>query len=78
VPANFVQQLQIKADERLLFDCNLGGGLAHNPQFLFKAKGLKPGAKITADWLASSQVINEKGRKEEKPETGHAETILKG
>jgi sulfur-oxidizing protein SoxZ len=78
IPATFVQQLQIKADERLLIDSNLGGGLAHNPQFVFMAKGLKAGAKITVDWTGSAEIINKQGRKEDKPETGHAETILKG
>lgn len=78
IPYNFVKQFQIKADDRPLFASDLGGGLANNPQFLFKAKGLKPGTRISVDWVTSTEVVNDKGRKEEKEEKGRAEAVVQG
>ena len=78
IPANFLQQLVIKTEERVLVSADLGGGLAHNPYFLFKVKGLKAGAKISVDWLASQEIINPDGRRETKESNGQVTTVLQG
>jgi sulfur-oxidizing protein SoxZ len=53
VPASFVKQLTLKADDRVLVDANLGGALAHHPMLTFKAKKLKAGMRIVVEWLDS-------------------------
>ena len=64
IPSDFVQQISIMADGRLIASADLGGGLAHNPEFMFKAKALKLGAKISVEWLDS------------KGDKGNTETVL--
>lgn len=74
IPADFIQKLLIKADDRVLVESSLGGGLAHNPYFLFKARGLKAGTKVSAEWSRSFEVTDAKGKKEVKEDKGTTET----
>lgn len=78
IPADFIQQLIIKADDRVLVESNLGGALSHNPYFVFKARGLKAGSKLSAEWKTNREVTDAKGKKSVKEEKGEASTTVIG
>jgi len=78
VPPQFLQQLVVKNEEKVLASANLGGGLSHNPGFVFKVKGLKAGAPISVEWVRSQEVLNKDGKRENKEEKGKVETKVMG
>ncbi|MBV8658159.1 MAG: thiosulfate oxidation carrier complex protein SoxZ [Burkholderiales bacterium] len=61
IEANFMQQVAVKIDNRLIADAFLGGDMSANPELVFKSKGVPVGALISADWL---DLKGEKGRAE--------------
>ncbi len=51
VPATFIKQVLLKIDDRVVADVSMGGGLSHNPSLSFKAKNLRSGTRIVAEWV---------------------------
>ena len=51
LPANFIQTFTISHNGKALIDGQLNTSVAKNPLFGFRAKGIKPGDKISVAWL---------------------------
>jgi len=50
-PAHFIQTFSISHDGRPLIDGQLNTSVSRNPLFVFRARGLKAGDKLTVSWL---------------------------
>ncbi|MBL8507083.1 MAG: thiosulfate oxidation carrier complex protein SoxZ [Chitinimonas sp.] len=77
IPVNYLQQLLVKVDGRLLTEAHLGGGLSANNVFLFKARSLRPGATITVEWARTEETRGKDGRPSTAQKTG-SETLILG
>lgn len=50
VPAHFIQSFTISHNGKLIIDGRLNTSISKNPLFAFKARGIKPGDKLTVNW----------------------------
>ena len=50
VPVNFIQTFSVLHNGKLLIDGQLNTSISKNPLFAFKAKGIRPGDKLTVAW----------------------------
>lgn len=51
IPAHFIQEINVKLNDRVILSGDLGGSIAKDPFFTFMLKNGKPGDKITISWL---------------------------
>ena len=51
VPAQFIQQLLVTLNEKLVFEAQFGTGIAKNPYLTFRIKGAKVGDKLETNWV---------------------------
>ncbi len=50
LPVNFIQTFTVSHNGQLLIDGQLNTSVSKNPLFAFKARGIKPGDKLTVSW----------------------------
>lgn len=50
LPINFIQSFTVSHNGKLLIDGQLNTSVSKNPLFAFKARGLKPGDKLSVAW----------------------------
>lgn len=50
IPAHFIQTFTLSANGKPLIEGQLNTSIARNPLFAFRARGLKAGDKIVANW----------------------------
>jgi sulfur-oxidizing protein SoxZ len=50
VPADYIDRLTIRLENRVVADCRLGTGVASDPSFTFRLKGGAPGERVVASW----------------------------
>jgi sulfur-oxidizing protein SoxZ len=50
LPINFIQTFSVLHNGKPLIDGQLNTSVSKNPLFAFKAKGIKPGDKLTVAW----------------------------
>jgi sulfur-oxidizing protein SoxZ len=50
IPAHFIQELQVKHNEKVVMNSNMGAGISKDPYFAFILKGGEAGDKITVSW----------------------------
>lgn len=55
IPAHFIEQLQLKLNDRIMLTANMAGSLSKNPFFTFRLKTGTRGDKITASWIDNRQ-----------------------
>jgi sulfur-oxidizing protein SoxZ len=51
IPANFIQQLTVKVNDKVVASLNTGASISKNPYFAFQIKGGYPGDVINISWL---------------------------
>ena len=49
-PAHFIQTFSVSHNGKALIDGQLNTSIAKNPLFAFKARGIKPGDKLSVSW----------------------------
>lgn len=50
IPANYIQDLTVKHNDKVMVSSVMSAGISKNPYFAFKFKGGEPGDKITITW----------------------------
>ena len=50
LPINFILTFTVSHNGQLLIDGQLNTSVSKNPLFAFKARGIKPGDKLTVSW----------------------------
>ncbi len=50
LPMHFIQTFSVLHNGKLLIDGQLNTSVSKNPLFTFKARGIKPGDKISVNW----------------------------
>lgn len=50
LPIHFIQTFSVQLNGKPLIDGQLNTSVSKNPLFAFKAKGIKPGDKLTVTW----------------------------
>lgn len=53
VPAHFIKEFKAEANGKVVFNGNIGTGVAKNPYFAFKFKGASSGDTIKISWVDS-------------------------
>lgn len=51
LPAQFIQTFTISHNGKPIIDGQLNTAISRNPLFAFRARGIKPGDKITVAWM---------------------------
>ena len=59
VPANYIDRLTIRLENRLVAECRLGTGVASDPSFTFRVKAGAPGERVAANWRDTAGRENE-------------------
>ena len=60
LPANFIREITVMLNDRVVIKGHLGGGIAKDPFFTFLLKDAKSGDKITIGWLDNQQLSDSK------------------
>ena len=50
IPADYIQELTVKHNDKVIVSSILSAGISKDPYFAFKFKGGKPGDKISITW----------------------------
>ena len=50
IPANYIQELIVKHNDRIIVSSIMGASISKNPYFAFLLKGGQPGDKVSITW----------------------------
>ncbi len=56
IPAHFIEELNIKLNDREVLKVNMAGSISKNPFFTFRLKNLTSGDKVSASWIDNRQL----------------------
>ena len=51
IPENFIQELTVKHNDKIVISCFMAAGISKNPFFSFLLNGGEPGDKISIAWI---------------------------